>query len=117
MIYRSLGPPGRQCTGCGIDSVQRQQVLRCPDRSLDKCIGSSTGSGRRDILAREDHGFLSGLNSTRFRKRVANCNLNRSQSQARVESGTIHGRGNKLFLEVRIGKGFLFKRRLVLNRK
>ena len=67
----------------------------------------------------EAHGsrFSEWLSSTRFRKRVANCNLNRSQSQACVESGNIHGRGNRLLLEVRIGKEFLLERRLVLNRK
>ena len=67
-------------------------------------------------LARRSR-FSEWSSSTQFRKRVANCNLNRSQSQAHVESGNIHGKGNRLSLEVRIGKGFLLERRLVLNRK
>ena len=61
--------------------------------------------------------FSEWSSSTQFRMRVANCNLNRSQSQACIESGNIHGRGNKFFLEVQIGKEFLIERRLVLNRK
>ena len=61
--------------------------------------------------------FSEWSSSTWFRKRVANRNLNLSQSQACVESENIHGRGNMLLLEVLIGKGFLLKRRLVINRK
>ena len=48
--------------------------------------------------------FSEWSSSTWFRKQVANCNLNRSKSQARVELENIHGRGNMLFFEVRIGK-------------
>ena len=43
--------------------------------------------------------FSEWSSSTRFRKRVANCNLNRSQSQAHVELENIHGRGNRLLLK------------------
>ena len=93
VIYRSLGPPGRQCTGCGTGSGRRQKVLRSPG----KCIGSGPGSGDR-ILVRAITVFWV-VKSTRFRKRMANCNLNRSQSQARAESGIIHGRGNRLLLK------------------
>ena len=84
---------------------------------------ANTSATMAAVMAAVDDGdawrsrFSEWSSSTWFRKRVANCNLNRSQSQACVESGNIHGRGNRLFLEVRIGKGFLLERRLVLNRK
>ena len=71
------------------------------------------------VASRVVHGVVDDdvAHGSRFRKWVANCNLNHSQSQACVKSRNIHGRGNMLLLEVLIGKGFLLTRRLIIKRK